>query len=293
MARGIRYALMVVLLSATPVLAGDAGAPFAGRMSLGHHREASQAHQPEVAPQRASVRYQCQRWKALAARLGETYAGHRLREAVLQRICGLSDEQTSEAAWNWPWTSLDRGDIEPPRLHRTFGAWDIKCGPLDERRRCAVLTRLPVAPAAGEADAREILVHFVIDMVAGRESVLWRVFVPHDSGAREPVLPELVSRDGTPAQPRDALGAVSYRLVSTVHTEAFPACGARGCLMEGHLRRASEVVSRLWEGRPLDLDVRVGSSTPFAVTLPAGGFRAAFKELVRLRREEVRAYGRR
>lgn len=290
MARGIRYALMAVLLSATPVLAGDAAAPFSGRMSLGHHREAFQVQPPEVAPQRASVRYQCQRWKALAARLGETYAGHRLRETVLQRICGLSEEQASEAAWSWPWASLDRGDIEPPRSHRTFGAWEIKCGPLDERRRCAVLARL--RPAAGEDDAKVILVHFVIDMVAGRESVLWRIFVPHEGGDLGPARSDRVSLDTAPAQEREARGAVSYRLISTVHSEGFPACGAKGCLMEGHIRRASDVVSRLWEGRPLDLDVRVGSSTPFAVTLPAGGFRAAFKELVRLRREEVRAHGR-
>ncbi len=293
MTRGIWLGLMALLVSVTSVLARDPGEPFAGRMSLGHHREAIRIEMPELAPPRSSGRRQCQRWKTLAARLGETYAGHRLREIVLQRVCGLSEERVSGAAWSWPWASLDRGESEPPRLHRTFGAWEIKCDPLDERRRCAVLARLQPSSAAAEAGGKRILVHFVIDMVAGQESVLWRLFVPHGSGAPEPARNELASVDGTPGQQREVLGAVSYRLVSTVHTEGFPACGARGCLMEGHLRRAGEVASRLWDGRSLDLDVRVGRAQPFAVTLPARGFRAAFNELVRLRREEMRSHGRR
>jgi hypothetical protein len=59
--------------------------------------------------------------------------------------------------------------------------------------------------------------------------------------------------------------------------------------MEANVYRAGAVVTRLWDGQSLDLQVDLGTQPPIRMTLPAAGFRAGLKELIRLRREEIRA----
>ncbi len=79
----------------------------------------------------------CDRWRALAARLGETHAGHKLRHLLTTRLCVLT-EDTSDEVWAWPWRFSDvRADL-PPQHHGKFGAWDIRCDQAGQRRRCAL-----------------------------------------------------------------------------------------------------------------------------------------------------------
>ena len=285
MQRAIRLAGMLATLLATSATAGEPVPAFEGRMSLGHRQAVRAVPLPELMPNRGKIISQCRRWRALAAQLGETYAGHRLRETVLARQCGFEEDPAAKTAWSWPWSSLEGQEPLPPRLHRAYHAWEIRCTPAGERRRCAALTRIDRPDGQGE-----VVTHIVIDRVAGRESVLWRLFVP---GRRERAEPA-VARGAVPGTTdrRLALGEVRYRLGAHELVDGFPACGRRGCLMEADLRHAASLVSRLWDGRPLDLDVRLASAAPIEVTIPADGFRAAFGELLRLRREDSRGQGR-
>lgn len=288
------FLFMLAVLSPCAAAAGGVADWGEGRMSLGHQPAVKPVpeRETEIAPQRTSVHRQCRRWKTLATQLGETYAGHRLRETVLQRICGMSEDELAEDTWSWPWSSLERGDVLPPKLHRVVGAWEIRCDTAGERRRCALLYRMPLAGAqlitAGQS---ELIVHFVIDMVAGRESVLWRMFVPGMAGA--PKRPELVAVGLSASQLREARGQLRYQLGAKEFVEGFPACGAAGCLMEAQVQRASAVVSRLWEGKAIELQLQIADGEGVLITLPGRGFRAAFGELSRLRRDELRSLGRR
>ncbi len=264
----------------------------AARMSLGHKPAPKPAAEFEIAPERTTITRQCHRWKSLATQLGETYAGHRLRQTVLQRMCGISADELAEETWAWPWASLERGDVLPPRLHRVMGAWEIRCDTAGERRRCALIHRSPLPPEhPTDASQSELVVHFVIDMVAGRESVLWRIFVPGMAGG--PARPELAAFGLAATQLREARGQVRYRLGNKDYVEGFPACGPAGCLMEAQIQRTGAIVSRLWDGKVVDLELQIGAGSPQAVALPPRGFRAAFGELTRLRREELRQQGRR
>ncbi|MFM9942223.1 MAG: hypothetical protein ACKVP7_22285 [Hyphomicrobiaceae bacterium] len=263
-----------------------------GRMSLGHRPARRPVADLELAPERTTIHRQCQRWKALSSQLGETYAGHRLRQTVLQRMCGVSADELAEETWAWPWASLERGDVLPPKLHRVIGAWEIRCDTAGERRRCALIHRSLLPPEQQrDGSESELVVHFVIDMVAGRESVLWRIFVPGMASA--PVRSELASFGLTAAQVREARGQVRYRLGTKDYAESFPACGTAGCLMEAHIQRTGAIVSRLWDGKAVDLELQIATGNAHAVALPARGFRAAFGELTRLRREELRGQARR
>ncbi len=312
--RRIRSLIVASLLAllAAPALADSTAQPFDGarapgaaewrqghgRMTLGHRPVARPVPEFEISTQRTSVARQCRRWRALAAQLGETYAGHRLRSTVLERLCA-DQEDTSADVWAWPWSDLERGATLPPRFHRTFGAWDIRCDTASGRRRCALIHRAPVPPDELLVDGDpQIMVHFVIDMVAGRETVLWRMFVPTPlapgaAATPPPVMPALL-----PGEPQGAgqsptpRGEVRYRIGASDHAERFPACVAAGCFMEAHVTRSGAVVSRLWDGRPIELTVARAGGEPLMLRLPARGFRAAFSELMRLRRDEMRGSAR-
>lgn len=288
--------LLLSLLAACPSWArGETVNDWrSARMSLGHKPASVIAPESavEIAPRHTQIQRQCKRWKALATQLGETYAGYRLRETVLQRHCGMAGEDLADEVWDWPWASLDGGDVVPPKLLRVVGAWEIRCDTTGERRRCALLHRIPVPAADAEAGGqRELIVHFVIDMVAGRESVLWRMFVPGMPAT--PVRPALAAVGATASELREARGQVRYRLGAKEFAEGFPACGAAGCLMESHVQRGSAVVSRLWDGKAMELGLQLGPDKELAITVPARGFRAAFGELTRLRRDELRGARRR
>lgn len=263
------------------------------RMALGHKPRARPVPDTEIAPQRSSVARQCQRWRSLAVQLSETYAGHRLRHTVLQRMCGVSADELAEEIWAWPWTSLDDAtDLLPPAVHRVSGVWEIRCDEVADRRRCALLHRMPPpADPSLEGAGGAMIVHFVVDMVAGRESVLWRVFVPGMTAG--PRKPEFASVALKASELTGARGHVRYRLGAKDFSEGFPACGVSGCMMEAQIQRAGVVASRLWEGKPVEIELQIGAGPPHALVIPARGFKAAFGELLRLRREEARNAARR
>jgi hypothetical protein len=237
------------------------------------------------------ARSDCHRWRAAAATLGETYAGHLLRETVVQRQCRSLEADRGDEAWDWPWASLQEGRTLPPRLHAAQGEWEIRCGNAGGRRRCALLNRSPVPPDETlEPGDDAIITHFVIDMIAGRETLLWRLFVP-TAPFITAAAAGLIDAGATHKGIGQRKGEVRYRLEDAERTELFPACTAAGCLMESGPRTAGDVATRLWEGRSIDVRISLTTAPAVALTLPSAGFRAGLKELVRLRREEMRAGG--
>jgi invasion protein IalB len=253
---------------------------------LGFSEDADAAN--GLAARRKSARNQCWRWRAAASHLGETYAGHRLRRTAVSRHCPFLESARADETWDWPWSSLGDGRVLPPRLHAAFADWEIRCGTARARRRCALLHRGPALPGAiRESRQPSIVTHFVIDMVGRREIVLWRIYVPVVAPATAALQESTNLTAGIAG--RHGTGRILYQLDGTEHTEVFPACAASACLMEANVRRAGSVVTHLWDGQTLDLHVDLGTQPPIQMTLPADGFRAGLKELIRLRREEMRA----
>lgn len=241
---------------------------------------------------------QCRKWQSMALQLGETFAGYTLRHTVLQRVCGDLGDARLEDSWDWPWSGFASGRMAPPRMLRTIEAWNIHCGKAGTRQRCAMLHAEPTVPGTPA-----IVTHFVIDMVAGRESVLWRVFVAAD-GAMPASKGEQVSK-GEPAKDlpivagearkpeavaaRASTRGVHYRLGETEYVERFSKCAAAGCIMEANLLRGGQVATSLWDGNDIALAVTLGSGATARFSLPARGFRAGLAELVRQRRDEFHA----
>jgi invasion protein IalB len=294
MLRGIALAsLWLVLIStARAEQPPMAAAPSLQRMSLGVWADEQQG-QPSSARQ-GGTRSQCSRWRAVASRLGETYAGHLLRQTVVRRQCRFLEADRVEETWEWPWKSLDDGKILPPRRYAVFADWDIHCAVVGVRRRCALIHRAPLPDEEAPAPRTPaVITHFVIDMVAGRESLLWRVFVPQAPAVVALVSSQAQSDHPGTVRPAQGLGSIGYRLDGADRNERFAACAPAGCLMEAGVRNSGDVATRLWDGRDLKIHIRLGAAEELQVVLPAHGYRAALKELVRLRREERRPSGRR
>jgi invasion protein IalB len=226
--------------------------------------------QPSAPAKRRST---CARLKTLVGKLGETYAGHRLRETWPVRLCAMTETTFDDGIWAWPWGrsghTLPPNDTHlaadrlPPMLLRSYGAWDVRCGRVGLRQRCALVRTIQL-PMTEDRDAAEITVHFVLDAVAGREIVLWRVRV---EGARHESAP------------------IHVRLHNKTIREPFDHCTAGGCIMEADIATSTDVATRLWDGDIVDL--LLGANADAAtIRLPTAGFREAFHELVRLRRED-------
>jgi hypothetical protein len=281
--------------------AGDSG-PLV-RMSLGFTQDHTAPAPGELGQSDLSgstvSKAQCRKWSAMARRLGETYAGHAVRQSVVRRVCGLLGGERTGDIWDWPWNGLTQGHVVPPRPYRDFGAWEIRCGLGSYRRRCALLYTADAARPQPPKGERQIVTHFVVDMVGGREILLWRMFVPNL--VVETATPVNTSRaradgntTGTPVRIAGAVAAVPvplaarYVIDGIARQERFPACAAPGCLMEADMPSGGRVATELWEGRPVSVQVDGGTQPPQAVTLPANGFRAALKELIRLRHAENR-----
>ena len=215
----------------------------------------------------------CRRWRTLAVRLGETYAGYRLRQVVATRLCALADDAGGQEIWGWPWRHYDmRADLPPQQLGR-FGAWEIRCGEVGLRRRCALASETVMAAALDpETRPLRVVAHLVIDRVAGRESVLWRVHVSRDVGSL------------------DTQGGILVEMAGRQSAEPFDACGRRGCMAEAAPRLSGEVASWLWMGRPMSISLgQSAAGAALGGVLPAHGFRRGLAELMRLRRQEARA----
>lgn len=264
MGHAFTIGLAFVALAATS-LASVAIEPVVRRPLLQLAAVTSGVPDAERPPQRSQSE-SCRRWRVIASRLGETYAGHRLRETVVARTCALTGwDAGDDELWQWPWR---QGNIraEPlPRLHGSIGAWVIRCGKAGQRQRCAMLHDLASAPANGAS--LKIVSHFVIDTIGGRESVIWRVQVSGTDAVRD----------------RLEIATAGKRTA-----KAFLACSKPGCLMEADVRLSTEAANLLWENSPLTLTLVRDDKPALVWQLPGHGFRGALSELARLRREETR-----
>ncbi len=273
-----------------PILARWTG----DRMRLGLPADRWQG--PESAPRPKNRAETCAKWRTMALRLGETFAGHTLRRTVVDSVCGMHEAERPDESWDWPWSGLAQGGLLPPRLHRAISEWEIRCGSAGSRRRCALIHQAPVPPdAVLDPGDPALVTHFVIDMVGGREVLLWRLYVP--AKAESASVQAFAMDDGgstlRPSRPDHRRAEVSYDLDRTVHIEKFPTCAERGCLMEANVMRAGSVATQLANERPLELSIKLGDGGHHRLMLPAKGFRAGLSELVRLRQEELRSQFRR
>ena len=243
---------------------------------------------PTSGPRRAD---RCKRWRAVADTLGETFAGYTLRRTIVRRNCEMFGPDDATARWDWPWNGLERGRMMPPRSHRVYGDWAIRCGMGLNRRRCALMHDTPPGEAVAASSPR-ISTHFVIDRVAGREVLLWRLFVP-SAGAINPALLGLEEAGSEDALQPASLGATEmrFKLGPALPWEKFPVCAAGGCLMEISAERAGKAATHLADGLPLGLELRRAGAEALPINLPALGFARALTELIRLRRAERRPDG--
>lgn len=229
----------------------------------------------ELARPRSAV---CERLVALSARLGETYAGYRLRTSLLAQNCPLTSGRRIGQFWSWPWQALlatpvvtaaiapapasETDDFLPPRVRFESGAWQIRCGRAGPRERCA-LTR-------GAATGTSLHAHFVIDHIAGKSAVVFRLLAP-------------AAPEKTTAVRIDLARQHSVRV-------AVAACSPRGCLAEASPAISARLLDALWDGTPLSLWLEGGpetaSTTARARTIAADGFRDAFRHLQQLERDD-------
>ncbi len=211
----------------------------------------------------------CRRWRAVAARLGETYAGFRLRQTVVARVCAFTEETADDDHWSWPWRDAELRAELPPRLHALFGDWQVRCGRAGRRSRCvlAVSSALLGSPDPDQDDL-PLMAHFVIDQVGGREVLLWRLHVVAD-----------IVRTG----------GLDVVLGKRRTNETFDVCGRIGCIVETETRLSTDAANWLWDGKSIGVRLGVAGPGEFRAILPATGFRAGLAELMRLRRLETRS----
>lgn len=225
----------------------------------------------------------CRRWQSAAQRLGETYGGYRLRAIVDRFGCGFGTAGPArDQAWNWPWHGEGAILVRPPVLHARYGAWEIRCEAVAARTRCAMISDAAVIPHAQLAAPSPafITTHFVIDTIADRESMIWRVHTPRPAGA----LKTRTAAAGT--------GLVSFSLGGPAVSHPFTTCRGDACLMEAPIAASAAATTRLWDGHVIDIDIPAADNGraegPLQARISAAGFRAAFRELIKLRHAETR-----
>ena len=251
------------------------------RLSVGPQFEIAAIVQSQA---REKIASNCGKWRRVAARLGETYAGARFRQSIVERACAFADTMPVEdTAWSWPWAKSEIDGELPPRLHASFASWTIRCGHSGRRERCALIheAKATVAPAAGALDAINIITHFVIDQIGGQEHVLWRVFVEK---------PDPIWFGGSAAP----VGRTHVAQVVRTHADAatihkrFDDCSRFGCLMEADIGVSAQMATRLWDGAGILIEVRPAPGIVITQSVPAGDFRRGLRELSRLKHAEER-----
>lgn len=229
----------------------------------------------ELARPRSAV---CERLVALSDRLGETYAGYRLRTSLLAQNCPLTSGRRIGHVWSWPWQALlatpvvtaaiatapasETDDFLPPRVRHESGAWQIRCGRAGPRERCA-LTR-------GGATGAALHAHFIIDRIAGKSSVVFRLLAP-------------------PMPEKTAAARIDLARQQPLRV-AVAACSPRGCLAEASPAVSARLLDALWDGTPLSVWFEGGTEPPpttaRARIIAADGFRDAFRHLLQLDRDD-------
>ena len=230
----------------------------------------------------------CKKWRRIAHRLGETYAGVRLRRSVVARTCAFADQVAAEEpVWSWPWAGPEIDGALPPRVHQNFQSWTIRCGHVGVRERCALIHEADanIEPGSGGANRIRIVSHFVIDEVGGQERVLWRVFA-------ERAEPHWFDERGGLSLLEPASNLVRAHAGAIMVRKAFDDCGRQGCQMEADVGSAARVATRLWEGGDLKLDLRPVPGILLNQVVPAAGFRSGLIELSHLKRQEHRILAR-
>lgn len=255
-------------------------------------------------------RIDCARWQNLTLQLGETLAGRRMRQTVTGETCRQQGDGAAHV-WDWPWAGGALTPSLPPQLVLEAGGWQVRCDASGRRRRCALVHQSGAGSgkgdvAAGQAGAvlsesapdraRHVSTHFVIDTIAGRESLLWRVFVPADraetlaASALATGTSQGTARGGTPpvGEPRPQLRILGDRADKTADRPGY--CSAAGCLIEAGPQRSADIANRLSEGTSVEVRIDGADVPPgMVVAIPSHGFRAGFKELLRQRRDEERS----
>lgn len=224
----------------------------------------------------------CDRWRRVAARLGETFAGLRLRRTIVARSCAFSDLMPAEeSVWSWPWGAGELRMELPPRLHGSYGAWTIRCGQSGRRERCALIheTTASISPGDGAADQVGVVTHFVIDEVGGEERLLWRVFV-------ERAEPSWFLGKASSHPAATGTDFVRARAGAVMMHKSFDDCSRAGCLMEARIGVGPRIAARLSAGGNLRLDVRPRAGLLLSRSVSPSGFREGMAELLRLKRHE-------
>ena len=254
----------------------------------------------------------CRKWRRIAERLGETFAGIRLRQSVVDRAClfaatelasvtgGIGGTETGfDHLWSWPWADGAIDPALPPRLHATHGDWTIRCGQAGRRERCALILETVAmrnpeavavdAPLTGElvapalvAPGANVVTHFVIDTIGGYSHVVWRVFVERTESG-------WFGRPGDPAASGGELSRadlVRFSSGSMSGAKRFDGCSSAGCLMEADITTSSRLATRLWEGNSGELNLSPNHGVTMTAKISPYGLRAGLAELARLKRSE-------
>jgi hypothetical protein len=139
-----------------------------------------------------------------------------------------------------------------------------------------------------------ITTHFVIDHVAGREILLWRLFVPRRTSG------QLVSAHGgaagrtseltgaaasSAAMPANGLTA-RLRIGPRRQSLRFTVCKAGGCMIEVGGAGAGKIATGLAAGHQLPLELFTGKPGTMRIEIGAEGFAEGLAELIRQRRLE-------
>jgi invasion protein IalB len=226
----------------------------------------------------------CGKLRRIADRLGETFAGVRLRQSVVERTCAFADlSATADAIWAWPWGQGEINADLPPRLHGRYGVWTINCGQAGRRERCALAyaTTADLVVPLGAAERVRIITHFVIDEIAGQERLLWRVFV-------ERADPHWFQGSIQMAPAGEAQEIVQARAGGAIFRKRFDGCGPGGCMMEEHVDAASAIATVLSDGGRPQIEVRPAPGVVVTQPVSPEGFRQGMQELSRLKRSEGR-----
>jgi invasion protein IalB len=260
----------------------------------------------------------CRKWRRIAERLGETFAGLRLRQSVVDRAClfaatelasvtgGVSGADSGfDHLWAWPWADGAIDPALPPRLHTTHGDWHIRCGQAGRRERCALIHETVAVRAVEVASITEptllvatsasapptkVVTHFVIDTIAGHAHVVWRVFVERGNGHAVDMNNPAVGTEPTRGD------LVRFSSGPMAGAKRFDACSSAGCLMEADMTTSARLATRLWEGQNGELSFNAvsdsGTGVALSATISAKGVRAGLAELARLKRSEDKVLAR-
>ncbi len=202
---------------------------------------------------------QCGLLGRMIEKLGETSAGHALRQTFKAHVCASASMRT-ETTLAWPWSVANPARDLPARLVGRMADWELRCGDSGALHKGSCAAIMEASTGADQGPA--VHVHFAVAWIAGQESVLWRLFVEAPSLGPSPAAGCIVRTGPLPLA------------ASVTRTKA-------GLMLEATLAEAARMTRTLSEGRPLRLHVTCGAGTA-SIELSPHGFKAALDELSRI-----------